>query len=346
LVHLQWAHAFDPTPRREDLAVYHVPFDELGAERPIERALGEAALRAERIAVVGSSGSGKSNVIAHVLGPLVEGVAPILIPVTTEPAETIVEPRGFVGHLVQVIADYASDTADLMPSKRRDDALSQAAPTREPRRNDISGRGTVSLPWMGAELALELRQQTENAASLTRSTSAMLEVVHQVLVAIGAHGLTPVLIFDDTDRWLRGGAYESPERLAASFFGRALPVLVELPCALAVAVHREYVENQALKQLLGRVLEIQVMVPALRQAHEVGRILESRLRAHEPEPGLGLEDVFEPEAVNRLFEHYRERYRGELRSVLRTAHGALAEACDDQRDRISAQLVDSAVSTW
>jgi len=127
---------------------------------------------------------------------------------------------------VQVIADYASDTADLMPSKRRDDALSQAAPTREPRRNDISGRGTVSLPWMGAELALELRQQTENAASLTRSTSAMLEVIHQVLVAIGAHGLTPVLIFDDTDRWLRGGAYESPERLAASFFGRALPVLV------------------------------------------------------------------------------------------------------------------------
>ena len=190
-----------------------------------------------------------------------------------------------------MIADYASDTADLMPSKRRDDALSQAAPTREPRRNDISGRGTVSLPWMGAELALELRQQTENAASLTRSTSAMLEVVHQVLVAIGAHGLTPVLIFDDTDRWLRGGAYESPERLAASFFGRALPVLVELPCALAVAVHREYVENQALKQLLGRVLEIQVMVPALRQAHEVGRILESRLRAHEPEPGLELADV-------------------------------------------------------
>jgi len=143
----------------------------------------------------------------------------------------------------------------------------------------------------------------------------------------------------------RGHLRES-RALAASFFGRALPVLVELPCALAVAVHREYVENQALKQLLGRVLEIQVMVPALRQAHEVGRILESRLRAHEPEPGLGLEDVFEPEAVNRLFDHYRERYRGELRSVLRTAHVALAEACDDQRDRISAQLVDSAVSTW
>lgn len=59
--------AFDPTPLPEDLAALHVPFDQLLGDERVERGLRDAARAAERIAVVGAMGSGKSSVLSYAL---------------------------------------------------------------------------------------------------------------------------------------------------------------------------------------------------------------------------------------------------------------------------------------
>jgi len=87
LVALQEAHAFDPFPVREDLGIYHVPFGRLVGTNHAEETLLDACRRSERVAIVGDSGTGKSSLTASVLGPLAEGVAPVLVPVAVEPTD-------------------------------------------------------------------------------------------------------------------------------------------------------------------------------------------------------------------------------------------------------------------
>src|SRR5688572_15482518 len=116
---LQEAHAFDPFPVRDDLGVYHVPFAELsGDDDHLEQSLGDGCRRYERIAIVGESGTGKSSLTASVLGPLAEGLAPIVVPVAIEPNETVSEPRAMFAHVAAVIARVAADAAALSPTER------------------------------------------------------------------------------------------------------------------------------------------------------------------------------------------------------------------------------------
>ncbi|MGH3368579.1 MAG: hypothetical protein ACRDPR_01125 [Nocardioidaceae bacterium] len=236
LLALQEAHAFDPFPVRDDLGVYHVPFSELAGDGHIEEALGDGCRRVERIGIVGDSGTGKSSLTARVLGPLAEGVAPIVVPV-------------------------------------------------------------------------------------------------------------PVLVFDDADRWL-SGTFRDHDDLARSFFGRVLPALAGLRCSVVVAVHRRYLVDGALRAGIDRVLETLIELPELRNPDAVGAVLFSRVHAHRPEDNATLADVIAADAVSRLFELYRTGLRGELRGVLRTAHVALADACDSGADLITTPMIDAASAAW
>lgn len=129
LLRLQRAHAFDPTPMRDDLGAYHVPFGTLVDNTHPERTLLDAALRAERVALIGDSGAGKSSLTARVLGSLAEGVAPIVVPVARESYDVVREPRAMFAHLVSVISTHAHQ-ASLVDDRGRDDALAHVAPQR------------------------------------------------------------------------------------------------------------------------------------------------------------------------------------------------------------------------
>lgn len=268
LAHLQREHAFDPTPLRENLGVYHVPFVELVGDAHPERTLLEACLRYERVALVGDSGAGKSSLTASVLGPLADGVAPVVVPVARETFEVVREPRAMFAHLASVIGAYARD-AELLDEKGREAALRGVTAQRPVGRSGgRSGRFTIG--WMGAQLGAELARQAGSAESIDRSATEALETVHQMVEIIRAESLAPVLVFDDTDRWFTGSAYVEPEPLFASFFGRVLPELffgrvlpelVELRCALVVAVHRRYLEDPVTQTAVRRTLDTPVEVP-------------------------------------------------------------------------------------
>ena len=221
LAALQEAHAFDPFPVREDLGLYHVPFSELVGSTHIEATLLDACRRFERIAVIGDSGTGKSSLTANVLGPLAEGVAPVLVPVVVEPSDTVTEPGSMFAQIAAVIARFATDAAAIS-AEQRDDALARLTAQRP-----VGRVGTRNLRlgagWMGASVGADLSRQAGPAQSIGRSASEMLEVVHQMLATIHNDGLIPVLVFDDTDRWLSGSAFADHEALARSSSGGSSP---------------------------------------------------------------------------------------------------------------------------
>jgi len=343
LLALQEAHAFDPFPVRDDLGVYHVPFSKLAGDGHVEQALGDGCRRFERIAIVGDSGTGKSSLTASVLGPLAEGVAPVVVPVAIEPNETVSEPRAMFAHVAAVIARVAADAAALSPSER-DEALARLTAQRPVGR--VGGR-TLRLGggWMGATVSAELAKQAGPPQSLDRSAAETLEVVEQMLATIHAEGLVPVLVFDDTDRWL-SGSFREHDELARSFFGRVLPALAGLRCSVVVAVHRRYLADEALRADIDRILETLIELPALRDPAAVGAVLQSRVHAHRADEGAVITDILTTDAIERLFELYRTGLRGELRGVLRTAHVALADACDSGADLITTHLIDAAFAAW
>ena len=150
LLTLQEAHAFDPFPVREDLGVYYVPFSELTGDAHIERALGDGCRRYERLAIVGDSGTGKSSLTASVLGPLAEGVAPVVVPVAIEPNETVSEPRAMFAHVAAVIARVAADAAALS-STEREQALARLTSQRPVGR--VGGRSLrLGGGWMARRM--------------------------------------------------------------------------------------------------------------------------------------------------------------------------------------------------
>lgn len=345
LTALQMAHAFDPFPVREDLGLYHVPFSELVGSTRIESTLLDACRRFERIAIVGDSGTGKSSLTASVLGPLAEGVAPVLVPVVVEPSDTVTDPGSMFAHIAAVIARFAAD-AMTISDQQRDEALSRLTAQRPVGRVGAHNL-RLGAGWMGASVSADLSRQAGPAQSIGRSASEMLEVVHQMLATIHNDGLTPVLVFDDTDRWLSGSAFADHEALARSFFGRVLAALAELHCALVVAVHRRYLHDATVHAAIARTLETRIEVPTVTNPSAIAAVVGSRVRAHLPsDPPADLNQVMTDTAVTHLFDLYRSGLRGELRGVLRTAHVALADACDVGADVITDRLVDAAFAAW
>ena len=344
LIRLQEAHAFDHAPLRRDLGVYHVPFSELIPGKNPEVILAGVARRGERAAVVGQAGSGKSSLIEHVLGPSTPGIAPIAVPVFAEPYEIVTKVQAVAGLIIQTLADHA-DLGD----EERATALAAASEKRTvPRRRRVTGF-SLGGSWMGASLQVEVKRQVPSSAELPRTAQATLEVLEQLLAAIQKDGYTPVLVFDDTDRWFRtvGGAI-SHHDLALAFFGTVLPELRQLSAGMVVAAHNTYMENPAVADQLRSTVEIPINIPTLSSARALGQVIRSRVVAHtcpdDPASAPPLTTVIQDSAVHRLQELYSTEFHFSLRDVIRTMHVAVTEACNGGYDTLTPELVSRAAA--
>ena len=339
---LQAAHAFDPSPIRHDLGVYHVPFDQLAPGTSPEERLAGATRRGERIAIVGRSGCGKSSLIQHVLGPTVPETAPIGVPVFGEPALTVTSVQAVAGLIIQTLVDHAD-----LDDQARAEALESAStrrvvPSTAPISNLVLGGN-----WMNVGVQANVRRQVPSSSHLPRTAQATLEVVHQLLTTIQSDDLMPVLVFDDTDRWLRNvGGTVSYQDLALAFFGTVLPELRQLPTSIVVAVHTNYLKDTQLADHLRASIEILVNVPELASGDAIGRVIHSRVIAHtspdDPSAAPPLGAVISPTAVDRLHELYKNEPLSGLRDVIRTVHAAVTDACNGRFDTVTPELIDQA----
>lgn len=79
---------------------------------------------------------------------------------------------------------------------------------------------------MGANVSAELAKQVGPPQAIDRSAAETLEVVEQMLATVHGEGLVPVLVFDDTDRWLSGSLGEHEDLRDRSSGGCSQPSLV------------------------------------------------------------------------------------------------------------------------
>lgn len=104
---------------------------------------------------MGISGSGKSSVTQSVLGPLVEGLAPLPISVAIERPQIALDPAEFAGHLVQLVGQWVVDAMPQQAGRGRDIA-------HQGRKGGgtTSQRFSIAPGWFTAklELAYELQQ--------------------------------------------------------------------------------------------------------------------------------------------------------------------------------------------
>ena len=340
---LREVHAFDASPLRHDLGIYHVPFDELAPGQSPEARLAGAARRGERIAVVGRSGSGKSSLIEHVLGPVASGIAPIPVRVFGEPAHIVTSVQAVAGLIIQTLVDHAN-----LDNTERARALEAASSRRVVSSTGRGGGLTLGGAWMGAELRVDVQRQASNT-ELPRTAQATLEVVNQLLTAIQGDNLMPVLVFDDTDRWFRkaGGTMDHHD-LALTFFGTVLPELRQLPTSIVIAAHSDYLNNTDLANHLRATIESRINIPELPSTGALGKVIHSRVIAHTspdaPTTAAPLNEVIDTTALNHLYQLYQNTFAGALRDVIRTVHVAVTDACNSRFETVTPELVDQAAA--
>lgn len=313
---------FDPAPRREDLAAVHVPFDELTDTTRVEAAVRRAIDAADRIGVVGPSGSGKSSVLAWCCNPLEPEIAPIVIPASVEPDEVLTRPPAFAQHVLRQLARNAGPLAQPERDRLlRDSTDRMSLPTRQRRRAitlpSILGR----TPALAHEV-VELTAQVDHP----RSGIDVVDLLSDALRLFDAHRLQPVLVIDDTDHWLEGGGDRA--HLIAPFFGPVLRMLNELPACVLVAVHDRYLTDARYQASPGFLTSL-AFIPRLERLEAIEQILTRRLVAHHHDqrsPAPPLAEVVDGDALQLLAEFYLGPATPSLRRLLRVAHRALDRA--------------------
>lgn len=335
LLRLQREHAFDHRPPSRNLGVYHVPYRQLTGQ-PLEDRLGNAVRRGECVAVVGASGSGKSSLIQHVLGPAEEGIAPIMVPIAVESVDI-----GDLGEVVALIVQAIEKAIGDLPDAVMEGALGSVAPTRSVGPGG-AWSGEVGVSWLTAGLRTSLERQLPERAELKRSAASARESLATVLATIEGDGrdLMPVLVFDDTDRLLTAGT--GRREVAQRFFSTVLPALRDLRAAVAVAAQSSYFGDSGLREHLASVMTDRIDVPRLPSSDAIAKVLASRVRCH-ADAAARLDEVITDEAVERLYELYATDFDGALRKVIGRVHPALVDACESGHRTISLAVIEQAV---
>lgn len=331
---LRARHAFDPTPRFEDLGVYHVPFDSMLGGGRVEGRLRDGTRSGERIALIGDSGCGKSSVISHVLGPIGEGVAPVLVPVhglerDGMRAERIADAvLSELARQAEWVGRLPASTATVMGDRR--------SVTRQD--SHERGAGVRLLGWLNAKIARQLVEQT--TTSEANSLADKVEVIHQCLRPIHVDGLMPVFVFDDTDRWIG----VADEDIVTGFFSNAIRWLTDLPVSVVVATHRHYLGPRGDDEGRLRFLDMRVDLPRVPSITELTRMLGKRVEANATDPAPEtcpqLSDAMEPSAVEKLFELYEAG--ADLRRVMQVAHIAVVDAVDNGSSTVTGHHIRAA----
>ncbi len=340
---LEASRAFEATRRFEELALFHVPFDQLNGDDHTESTLVRLLAADGRIAIIGASGSGKSSIMASVLGPfseeLPEDIVPLRIPVAAMTDTAVTEPGELARHIVLHITRWASP--DRFTEPEHEGFERGLADVARRSRGGRSREFHIGLPlWLAnAEFSRQI-QSTGEEQELHGSAGDAVEYLKRLVDLFAARGLRPALAFDDTDTWLRIPGLNRT-KVANAFFTRSVGMLArELDLSFVIAVHEEYLALAGYRK--GRQLlsgEIHVP-PLLDSADGIETILRERLAISELP--FGLDDVVEPDALRAVAKHY-ERAKS-MRGALRVAQRALQHAISDAVDRLTVPIVEQASS--
>jgi hypothetical protein len=196
---LRAANALPHTLRYDQLAPYHVPFDELDGTSAVEGELGHWILQRGRVALIGASGSGKSSALAWVLAhKATPGLLPLRIPIALADDEAVRTSTGFAKHLIRRVlaaAPFENVATDELRA-RSADAVRRRTATQQ-----RSGRLGLNVGIISAELTRDLVRAGDEFEQQVMA-GEIVEGVQRLVRLFRARGVEPLLVLEDTDTWI------------------------------------------------------------------------------------------------------------------------------------------------
>ena len=336
------SRAFEATKRFDELAYFHVPFDQLNGDGYTEATFTRLVGAGGRVAVIGASGTGKSSLMASLLGPfgdLPEQFVPLRVPVAAEQDRVVMEPGGMARHLVLYVTRWAS--AEMFSPEEKvflEETVAEAT------RRSPSGKTRefhIGLPlWLArAEFARQV-QSTGQEYESHGAAADSVEALKRMSALFGSSGLYPVFVFEDSDAWLSIPSLDR-SHIANAFFMRTIRMLTkEIDAGLVVAVHEDYLALDGYRAA-SEWLSGEIRVPRLSNARDgIDTILRDRLTIADVDSSI--EAVMDNEAIAWLAKFYETGRT--IRDVLRVAQRSLQHALSDGIDVVDERLVDQAIT--
>lgn len=337
---LQARQAFAPVAQPGYRTHLYVPFEELVGGRH-ESLLCEAFETTQRVALIGPIGSGKSSLIEYVTSIGAEVFAPIWISVTHESDEMLRDPPEFARHLIREVVRWARDSQAMADEQRRA-LLATTTPTlptvTHRQRQDFSLK--LALGWLEPRFGHEVEETVADPAverargEFIASLDRLVELIREDL------GRVPVVLIDDSDRWLRLDGHVR-DVLLDGFFIDTCRMLAERNWAVAMAIHPDYCATRGYRQGAGNgYFTVQHGMPRLDSPDTLRHLFAARIQsvAEAENEYRALEEGIDPippttVSPDEVFEHgfdallheYYEASGQNLRAVLTVAQQALLE---------------------
>jgi energy-coupling factor transporter ATP-binding protein EcfA2 len=317
---------FDPPVAFRDLADYHLDFEEL-AGSPLEADLRERAEReAGCAAVVGTSGSGKSSLIAAVAASLSPTRFPVRVQGISD--EGALTREGFALHIARETL-RALDAIQV--GRPRGRTVRQARERIASSTSRTSRTGSLSL---GISVPVEFKAQVGASAREVieeRNAASVNQALDQLIEVTGRLDRRLLLVVEDTDVFMPpepiGDADADHPRM---FVDHVVNYLArDFPTSSMVAINTRY------EGLLPRGTITSFVIPSLRP-EAIGRLIEHyALRS-----GLHItaEDVAEPDALAYVAGRYAEMQ--DVRRTLELLHKAARKVAGENRgDKITVEVL-------
>lgn len=327
---------FRPRSRLWDLHELHVPLDQLTDSDAYERRTIDRISEGSCVAVVGSSGTGKSSVIAWVCCQLPPSHFALRIPITG------VEDPGSVGEIARLALSITLDEV-VLDATAQDD-LEKTRATSQTTIRTPSGLASAKLGggMIPAEVSLNVASLREEFIQERLGGDHLLALNGRLVPTLAEAGTTPVFVFEDTEATV-GGA-DDRHRAEAFFAGPLSAFVDQVDAPTIVAVQTHLIDGSRAFGRLAPVLEL-IRIPLLddRARTAIETILGRRTELAQPHAQLA--GIIDATALDALTEFYTQS-DGDLRRVLAAAHEAAEHAAADHAAQISEAHARFGIAQW
>jgi hypothetical protein len=296
----------------------------------------------QRVHVVGPSGAGKTSLILRVVADLakrkLEIQHEVLILRIGDRPERLSSPE----EVMKMVLDTIAVEGHRFANVGEEVLAAAAADQRTLNPTQVEHRAGLTAPVVAYSASLKEAYET---LGIGQSAARVRHDLEDVLARVCEAGYRPVLVLDDTEKFVspgQGGKLD--ERSVENLYHHGVRALGELAVDLVVAMHPRFEDVDRVQEVVDRLAMPRIAVPELPADADVatlGRILERRMERDGIDVQLGA--VIDAAAVDDLQVLYHERDR-DLRSVLKLAHGAAAQALERGAVTIAARDVREVVA--
>jgi hypothetical protein len=261
-----------------------------------------------------------------------------------EDARTLTDAKTFAQHVVVSVVEQAK-AAELLVEREGPEKILRAAGDELALASvSIAKKGGIGIPlWLfKANLAAEITRTLEGM-TIAKPAAEIIGALDDAIEAIRSEGFDPMLVIDDSDRWLSLPKMESRDELVNGFFRETVPMLAKRGVGFVMAIHTTYESQPGYVEARKEgELNTEIRVPPLFGASHVKAILDRRIAKHAPEASA--EDVFEDGVVELYYAYYEGLAGLNTRNMLQQVHSGLVEAHARGDDLVHVDLVQSLIA--